>query len=58
MVDLKDKSELTTNLSDAWAMARANKKGHHKHYYDKKSESSTPSVGIRVMPHTVSVEGC
>ena len=58
MVDLEDyKSELTSNLSDAWAMARANIKkaqAHQKHYYDKNSKSSTLSVGDRVMvrmPH-------
>ena len=55
MVDIDDyKSELTSNLSDAWAMATANfnikeAQAHQKHHYDKKSKASKLSVGDGVM---------
>ena len=61
MVDLEDyKSELANNLSDAWAIARANTQeaqAHQKRQYDKHSKESTLSIGDRVMvymPHSVS----
>ena len=61
MVDLEDyKSELTSNLSDAWAIARENiqeAQAHQKRQYDKHSKESTLSIGDRVMvymPQSVS----
>lgn len=61
MVDLEDyKSELTNNLSDAWAIARANiqeAQACQKRQYDKHSKEPTLSIGDRVMvymPHSVS----
>ena len=61
MVDLEDyKSELASNLSDAWTIARANiqeAQTHQKRQYDKHSKESTLSVGDRVMvymPQSVS----
>ena len=61
MVDLDDyKSELTSNLTDAWEIARANiqeAQAHQKHQYDKHSKESKLSIGDRVMvymPQSVS----
>ena len=59
MVDLEDyRSELTSNLSDAWAIENIQKaQAHQKHQYDKHSKEPTLSVGDRVMvymPHSVS----
>ena len=55
MVDLEDyKSELTSSLSGAWKIARANIQDaqvHQKHQYDKHSKESKLAVGDRVMVH-------
>lgn len=59
MVDLEDyKSELTSNLSDAWAVARTNiqeAQAHQKRQYDKHSKESTLSIGNKVMVYNYAI---